>query len=161
MHADCRAEQPDRKTVYRWWSNKAEILLETCIHDARSELATAPRPDPAADMPAYLVALTRFLSTDPGGPAYRALIGEAQHDPAVRALVEEADLLTMTAHDVLARVRRVAPAMPGTALATAQLVGPVLTSVLTSAKPLPRRLLKEHLDALLQVWPGLAPVFAT
>jgi hypothetical protein len=44
-------------------------------------------------------------------------------DTAVRTLVEQADLLTMSARDVLTRVRPVAPAMPGPALATAQLVG--------------------------------------
>ena len=141
-----------RQTVYRWWSNKAEILLEACIADARSDLVTAPRVDPAADLLAYLVALTRFLTADPAGLAYRALIGEAQHDQAVRELVDGADLLTMSARDVLARVRPVAPAMPEPVLGTAQLAGPVLARVLTGARPLSRRLLKQHVETLLNAW---------
>lgn len=79
-------------------------------------------------------------------------------DTAVRTLVEQADLLTMSARDVLTRVRPVAPAMPGPALATAQLVGPVLIAVLTSAKPLSRRLLTAHVDTILRAWRGKVPL---
>lgn len=143
-----------RQTVYRWWSTKAEILLEACIADARSELAVPPRGAPDRDLLGYLAALTRFLTVEPAGVAYRALIGEAQHDRAVRALVEGADLLTASAGDVLARARPSCPAMPPPALATAQLTGPVLARILTSARPLPRRLLEAHVDTLLRAWRG-------
>lgn len=141
-----------RQTVYRWWSNKAEILLEACIADARSDLAIRPLGDPAKDVLAYVTALTRFLTKEPAGLAYRALIGEAQHDRNVRELVENADLLTVTAADVLDRVRPSCPAMPEPALATAQLTGPVLVRILTSVKPLPPRLLKSHVQGLLRIW---------
>jgi AcrR family transcriptional regulator len=141
-----------RQTVYRWWSTKAEILLEACVEDAREELATEARPDPADDLLAYVVALTTFLTASPAGLAYRALIGEAQHDPAVHDLVRGADLLAAAAHDVLTRVRATAPGMPDERLAAAQLAGPVVTEVLAGVEPLPLRSLKTHVRALLAAW---------
>src|SRR3954452_848903 len=51
-----------RQTVYRWWSTKAEILLEGCLTDAREELAVPPHPTPAGDLLAYLTVLTEFLT---------------------------------------------------------------------------------------------------
>src|SRR3954468_12929206 len=65
-----------RQTVYRWWSTKAEILLEACITDARDELASSAATDACADLVGYLKALTEFLTTSPAGLAYRALLGE-------------------------------------------------------------------------------------
>lgn len=141
-----------RQTVYRWWSAKAEILLEACAEDIHEEVATPPHDDPAVSLLAYLQALTAFLTTAPAGLAYRALIGEAQHDPAVRDLVNQADLLTASARDVLASVRPAAPGMPGPGLATAQLTGPVISQILTAPEPLSPDLLREHVAALLRAW---------
>jgi hypothetical protein len=89
----------------KWPPGRAEILLEACLVDAEEELTTPPRPDAADDLLAYLTALTEFLTTSPAGLAYRALIGEAQHDPVVRDLVHHAGLLALSAHGVLQRVR--------------------------------------------------------
>ena len=141
-----------RQTVYRWWSTKAEILLEACLVDAEEELTTPPRPDAADDLLAYLTALTEFLTTSPAGLAFRALIGEAQHDPVVRDLVHHAGLLALSAHDVLQRVRSSAPDMPDESLCAAQLTGPVVTQILTTPEPLPERLLEAHVAALLRAW---------
>lgn len=141
-----------RQTVYRWWSTKAEILIEACLTDAREELVIPPHADPAGDLLAYLTALTEFLTTSPPGLAYRALVGEAQHDPAVRALVEQTDLLAESAREVLTRVRRSAPDMPDPALCAAQLTGPVLARILTAPTPLPEPLLEAHVAALLRAW---------
>lgn len=141
-----------RQTVYRWWSGKAEILLEACTEDIHEEVATPPDPDPAASLLGYLQALTAFLATSPAGLAYRALIGEAQHDPAVRDLVNQADLLTASARDVLESARSAAPGMPGASLATAQLTGPVISQILTAPGPLSPALLREHVAALLRAW---------
>ena len=141
-----------RQTVYRWWSGKAEILLEACTEDIQEEVVTPPDRDPAARLLAYLQALTAFLVTSPAGLAYRALIGEAQHDPAVRDLVNQADLLTASARDVLESVRPAAPGLPALSLATAQLTGPVISQILTAPEPLSPGLLREHVAALLRAW---------
>jgi AcrR family transcriptional regulator len=140
-----------RQTVYRWWSTKAEILLEACVADAH-ELRTPARPEPAEDLLTYLTAVTSFLTRDDAGLAYRALLGEAQHDPAVRELIVAADLLAPSAAAVLARVRPAAPGMPGARLAAAQLLGPVLAEILGGPRPLGPRLLCEHATQLLRAW---------
>jgi AcrR family transcriptional regulator len=140
-----------RQTVYRWWANKAEILVEACVADA-DELLTSPRPDPADDLAAYLLAMTRFLTRNDAGRAYLALIGEAQHDPAVRELVEGADVLTSSTRAVLARVRAVAPGMPADRLAAAQLTGPLLSEILIGPKPFSQRQLRTHVEQLLRAW---------
>ena len=63
-----------RQTVYRWWSTKAQILLEACVDDARSELTTPRRGDAQRNLLDYLVALTEFLTGSPAGLAYRCLL---------------------------------------------------------------------------------------
>ena len=141
-----------RQTVYRWWSNKAEILLEECVDDARSELTVRERTDPRRTLVDYLAALTDFLTVSPAGLAYRALIGEAQHDPAVLDLIRSADVLAEPARKVLARIRPVAPSMPDLRLATAQLYGPVLAHVLTSGTGLSSTMQTTHASLLLQCW---------
>ena len=141
-----------RQTVYRWWSTKAEILIEACVTDAAEQLTVPPQADPAADLLAYLTALSAFLADDPAGIAYRALLGEAQHDADVRALVRAADVLAGSAGAVLERARPQVPAMPGAGLATAQLVGPVLVPLLTGTDPLPAAELRRHVRCLLAGW---------
>ncbi|MFD4130372.1 TetR/AcrR family transcriptional regulator [Streptomyces globisporus] len=141
-----------RQTVYRWWSTKAEILLEASVGDAAHELATEPRARPADDLTAFLQALTAFLTTSPAGLAYRALLGEAQHDSAVRDLVRTADLLATAAQAVLTRISRHADHMPPAPLAAAQLTGPVVTVILQTGSPLPPALLADHAAILFRAW---------
>ncbi|MFD9692686.1 TetR/AcrR family transcriptional regulator [Kitasatospora sp. NPDC059146] len=141
-----------RQTVYRWWSTKAEILLEASTSDAAHELATEPRARPTDDLTAFLEALTCFLTTSPAGLAYRALLGEAQHDSAVRDLVRTADLLGTAAQAVLARVSPHAAHMPPAPLAAAQLTGPVLAVILETGGPLPPALLADHAEILVRAW---------
>ncbi len=141
-----------RQTVYRWWSNKAEILLEASIADARSELASPPSEDPARDLLDYLSALTTFLTVSPAGLAYRALLGEAQHDQTVRDLVRDADLIYRSTGAVLDRVRPAAKAMPSQRLAVAQLTGPVIYVILETGEPLSREDLTRHVTTILATW---------
>ncbi|MER5773779.1 TetR/AcrR family transcriptional regulator [Streptomyces sp. NPDC002039] len=142
-----------RQTVYRWWSTKAEILLEASTSDAAHELDVEPQARPVDDLLAFLEALTTFLTTSPAGLAYRALLGEAQHDTAVRDLVRAADLVGTATSAVLARVRPYAPAMPPSPLAAAQLAGPVVAVILETGNPLtPAALLADHAGILLDAW---------
>jgi AcrR family transcriptional regulator len=141
-----------RQTVYRWWATKAEILIEACVEDAEEELSVKPRADPERDLLAYLGALSGFLALSPAGIAYRALLGEAQHDPAVRDLVRAADPLAPSARRVLDRIRPATPGMPTDTLAAAQLIGPVLSHALIATGPLPTATLRRHAACLLTAW---------
>ena len=127
--------QVGRQTVYRWWSSKAEILLEASAADAVRELTVEPREDPEEEIAAFLEALASFLTTSDAGLAYRALLGEAQHDRRVDELLRGTDVLGTAAHGVIARVRDrgALGADPGSPDAfAAELVGPVLFRILVS-----------------------------
>jgi AcrR family transcriptional regulator len=74
-----------KQTIYRWWSSKVDILLDTLIDDASRQLAV---PDTGGALDAtreYLRTLAAFLTAEPAGKVLLALIGEAQHDPEVAA----------------------------------------------------------------------------
>jgi AcrR family transcriptional regulator len=139
-----------RQTVYRWWSTKAEILFEASVIDAASELAPAPRETTAEDLAAYLEAVSRFLTVSAAGAAYRALLGEAQHDPAVAGLLATTDLLGDSARPVIERAIRRGdlPAQSDVDQAVAQLVGPLFFRIVSGYQGQalsPRRLATDFL----------------
>lgn len=120
-----------RQTVYRWWATKAEILLEASAADAAQELAVPPSEDPIDDVASYLEALAHFLAHSPAGAAYRALLGEAQHDSEVARLLSGTDVLGDSARAVIERtLPRGKPAMP-VEEATALLIGPTFFWILS------------------------------
>jgi AcrR family transcriptional regulator len=88
-----------KQTIYRWWSSKTEILLDAFLADAAEELDPI-LADPVVDPPgaasgaalpggpgvrAHLRRLVRFLTASDAGMVFRALMAEAQHDPALAA----------------------------------------------------------------------------
>jgi AcrR family transcriptional regulator len=143
-----------RQTIYRWWATKAEVLLEACREDFAQELVLPSTGEPVRLLTAYLRELGRFLTESPAGLAYRALLGEAQQDAAVRELVSRDDPLLAGAGAVLDRVSAVWPAVPERRLAAAQLLGPVVVPVLAGSGPLPPRLLRAHVGTLAAAWGG-------
>jgi AcrR family transcriptional regulator len=92
-----------KQTVYRWWSSKAEILFEAVIQDAATELVVDPASTSGEEIDLFLDAVVRFLTTSHAGAAYRALVGEAQHDAKVADLVRSSDALVIAAMPVLRR----------------------------------------------------------
>lgn len=141
-----------RQTVYRWWNNKAEILMEASLHDAEDELIAPPRSSPAAELISFLELVERFLTVSPAGLAYRALLGEAQNDPDVARLVGERDPLGESAAVVLGRVRDSLPGTPDGRTAAAELVGPVLYRVLVQPGAPAAGLISRHVEQLLRIW---------
>lgn len=74
-----------KQTIYRWWSSKFDVLLDTLIEDAGRRLAV-PSAGSALDATrSYLRALAVFLTSEDAGKVMLALIGEAQHDPEAAA----------------------------------------------------------------------------
>lgn len=120
-----------RQTVYRWWSNKAEILYEATILDARHELAVPSSGDARADAGAYLDALVTFLAHSHAGAAYRALIGEAQHDPDVALLLATRDVLGESAAATVETARAASGTTLSSEQVTALLIGPVFFRILS------------------------------
>jgi AcrR family transcriptional regulator len=122
-----------RQTVYRWWSTKAEVLFEAAVTDAERELAVAPGRTTRAELTAYVEVVTAFLTTSQAGAGYRALVGEAQHDPDVATMMSDTDLFDRAAAPLLDRAveRGDLPRRVDRAAITASLVGPVLFRLLT------------------------------
>ncbi|PSM39676.1 TetR family transcriptional regulator [Streptomyces dioscori] len=120
-----------RQTVYRWWSNKAEVLYEASAIDAREELSVPRSGDPRMDLKAYLDALVTFLARSHAGAAYRALMGEAQHDAEVAALLASRDILGESASEVVEAVREPSDTALSLEQATALLIGPPFFHLLT------------------------------
>jgi AcrR family transcriptional regulator len=72
-----------KQTIYRWWPSKVDILLDTLIDDASSRLAVPAASSAVESTRQYLRSLARFLTREPAGKVLLALLGEAQHDPAM------------------------------------------------------------------------------
>ena len=140
-----------RQTVYRWWSTKAEILAEASAADARDELALAPNTevdDPESMVAGYLELLARFLTRSPAGLAYRALLGEAQHDPEVAALLRSTDILGSSARCAVERALPRLAGSPALESVVARLIGPTFFWVMTGRDPdglTPRELARSFL----------------
>lgn len=121
-----------KQTIYRWWTSKAEILVEAYATDVAEELRRSDSGDLAADLRSYLRSVVGFLAT-PAGAVFRSLAGEAQHDPAVAELLRN----RYGIHEPLAALLATASFPDGTDLAAlqARLLGPILYRVLLTGEP--------------------------
>ncbi|MFD7663747.1 TetR/AcrR family transcriptional regulator [Streptomyces sp. NPDC059788] len=140
-----------RQTVYRWWSNKAEILYEASAIDAEQELSVPLSDDLPDDLTAYLDAFVGFLTDSHAGAAYRALLGEAQHDAAVATLLSTKDILGESAAKLVEPALRTSNSALSAEQATAHLIGPPFFHILTGRSPASidtRRLATEFLRVL-------------
>jgi AcrR family transcriptional regulator len=82
-----------KQTIYRWWSSKTEILMDAFLEDALQELTPPDSGDLESDLRAQLRTLAEFLTKSDAGAVFRALAGQAQHDPQVARRLQ-ADFLT-------------------------------------------------------------------
>ncbi|MEC0227528.1 TetR/AcrR family transcriptional regulator [Paenibacillus alba] len=140
-----------RQTVYRWWSHKAEILFEASAADAAEELAITITGNPLDDLTSYVEALVRFLAHSPAGAAYRALLGEAQHDLAVAELLSAKDPLGDSARFVIERVIEKETLSLRIEQATSLLIGPSFFWILSGRDPaglVPRELAENFIHDL-------------
>ncbi len=121
-----------RQTVYRWWSTKAEILFEASVIDAEQELAVPLTGNPLDDLTGYLDGLVRFLVDSPAGAAYRALLGEAQHDSTVAELIATKDVIGDSARLL---IQSTLPGSGPADLGAAMLVGPTFFWIVSGRDP--------------------------
>src|ERR1700722_18658599 len=81
-----------KQTIYRWWSSKADVLMDNFSTDASEELALPSLGSVGEDLTAYLRLLARVLPQAPAGAVLTALIGQAQHDRAMAASFRDSQL---------------------------------------------------------------------
>jgi AcrR family transcriptional regulator len=78
-----------KHTIYRRWPSKGALFLDAVLSLDPGALEYPDTGDVAADMRAQVHAAIDLVGRPPFGPLYRALLGEAQHDAALAAAVNE------------------------------------------------------------------------
>lgn len=69
-----------KATIYRWWSNKAAILIEAFLASVEPHIAFSDSGSLREDLVAQVSSLARVLGDPHLGALIVALLGEAQHD---------------------------------------------------------------------------------
>jgi len=131
-----------KQTIYRWWSSKVDILLDTLADDMAEHLTPPDHGDLRRELREHLARVARFLTGTDAGAVFRALVGQAQHDPALAARLRADYLSQQHARDLLPLRRAVErgdlPADTDLDLALDRLMGPIYHRVLVSGGPVSR-----------------------
>jgi AcrR family transcriptional regulator len=141
-----------KQTIYRWWSSKADLLLECLIDDARQDLPPFDTGSSAEDLRRQLLRFAAFLE-QPAGRVLRALIGEAQHDPTVAQQLRTRYLEPRRGPDRvilqrgIARGELVADLDADDALDA--LYGPVIYRVIVTGRPVHERFVAQLVESIL------------
>ncbi|MEV4600061.1 TetR/AcrR family transcriptional regulator [Amycolatopsis sp. NPDC049253] len=137
-----------KQTIYRWWPSKVDILLDALGDDLAEELVPPDHGDLRRDLREHLAAVATFLTTADAGAVFRALIGQAQHDPELAARLRAEQIHGQHERDRLPFERAVArgelPADTELDRLVEQAIGPVHYRVLVTGAPVTR----EFTDAL-------------
>ncbi|QRP45165.1 TetR/AcrR family transcriptional regulator [Amycolatopsis sp. FDAARGOS 1241] len=142
-----------KQTIYRWWPSKVDILLDALGDDLAEELVPPDHGDLRRDLRDHLAAVATFLTTADAGAVFRALLGQAQHDPALAARLRAEHVRGQHARDRLPFERAVArgdlPAGTDLDRAVEQLIGPIHYRVLVTGAPVTRRFTDDLVDRFL------------
>jgi AcrR family transcriptional regulator len=76
-----------KATIYRWWKSKAELALDSFVGDVRARVPVPDTGSLAGDLRARLRATVRTYARPPLRGVLKALVGEAQFDPAFAELL--------------------------------------------------------------------------
>jgi AcrR family transcriptional regulator len=130
-----------KQTIYRWWDSKTAILFDALIQDAEEFFTSADTGDLGGDLRVRLREVAEFLSATDAGAVLRALVGQAQHDPAVAARLAAEFTSRQRALDravfLRARARGELAGSTDTEAAIDQLTGPVYYRVLITGQAVP------------------------
>ncbi|MEU0885720.1 TetR/AcrR family transcriptional regulator [Lentzea sp. NPDC005914] len=143
-----------KQTVYRWWKSKVDILMDAFAEDMEQHLTPPDHGDLALDLRAHLAHLAQFLTENDSGVVFRALVGEAQHDPVLAARLRAGYLGQQRVRDLLPLRRAIdrgeLSVDTDLDLAVDELVGPVYYRVLITGGPVSRTFTDELVDRFLE-----------
>ena len=147
-----------KHTVYRRWSSRGLLFLDAVLSLNTEGLSHSHTGDVVADLRETMIKAVDLLGRPPWGPLYRALIGEAQHDPEVAAALNQRFIEPQTA-DTLARLKaakdqgELAPDFD-LDLAFDMLSGPLYNRFLITPQPITH----DYIDRVLQAaFAGMSP----
>jgi AcrR family transcriptional regulator len=130
-----------KQTIYRWWSSKTDILFDAFVVDADEHFTAPDRGNLREDLRDHLSQLADFLSSTDSGAVFRALAGQAQHDPAIAARFHTDVVIRQRDRDRMpflrARERHQLASDADIELAIDELTGPVYYRVLITRQPVP------------------------
>jgi AcrR family transcriptional regulator len=147
-----------KHTVYRRWPSKGALFLDAVLTPHEAGLDYPDTGDVVADLRRQIHAAVDLLGRPPLGPLYRALVGEAQHNPSV-AVALNARFIRPQAERTAARLRRAREQGQISAafdldLAMDILSGPLYFRLLITQEPLTHEYVDRVLTALLT---GMGP----
>ena len=142
--------QVAKQTIYRWWPSKVDILLEAFADDMEEELFPPDNGNVGDDLRDHLYRVALFLTESDPGEVFRALAGQAQHDPMLATKWRTEYLSRQRERDRVPFQRAVErgelPADLDIDLAIDQLFGPLYYRVLVTGEDVSR----EFTDHLVQ-----------
>ena len=143
-----------KQTIYRWWSSKTDILMDALLQDAAEELTPADHGDLREDLSDQLSRVAAFLTRSDAGAVCRALIGQAQHDPAFATDFRARFLAEQRERDRLPFDRAIArgqiPASTDVPSDLDELLGPVYYRALVTGEPVGRQFTDRLVDHCLR-----------
>ncbi len=142
-----------KQTIYRWWPSKVDILMDTFIDDMAQHLTPHDHGDLGRDLRDHLGRLADFLARSDPGAVFRALAGQAQHDPDLAARLRTDYLSQQRERDRAPLLRAIERGQLSpdidVDLALDQLLGPVYYRVLVTGQPVPRDFTDHLVDQFL------------
>lgn len=139
-----------KHTVYRRWPSKGAIFLDALLSTVEPNIGYAETGDIIADLREQMIAAIRLLASPPYDRLYAALVGEAQHDPAVAQTLYDRFIAPQAARTVdrLEKARQTGqlPADLDLDAAVAVLYGPLYFVFLLT----PEKLSETYVDLLLR-----------
>ncbi|MFE0761338.1 TetR/AcrR family transcriptional regulator [Streptomyces smyrnaeus] len=105
IEAIARRAEVGKHTIYRRWPSKTALLLDALNRAWLTDLDYRDTGDLRSDLREQFLRSTSALTGSPIGPVYRAVIAEAQSDPALRETLHQRFLRTAE-HSTLERVTR-------------------------------------------------------
>ncbi|TMR27237.1 TetR/AcrR family transcriptional regulator [Nonomuraea zeae] len=147
-----------KHTIYRRWPSKGLLFLDSLLSLNEPVLDYPDTGDVLADLREQIYAAVDLLASPPWGPLYRALIGEAQHDPAVAAALNDRFIRPQT-DKTIARLKtaqdqgQVSPDLD-LDLVMAILSGPLYFGLLITQESMTHDYIDRVLDALFT---GMSP----
>lgn len=78
-----------KPSIYRWWKNKAALIIEVYERSGESALTTSRKGNLRDELADFLAALWNWWGGTRAGEALRSIVAEAQSDPQTLGLLRD------------------------------------------------------------------------